>query len=50
MASKKKYSGIVQVENFFAFRRGKGFYKIGQTYKSESEDAINFYKSIKKLK
>lgn len=50
MATKKKYSGIVQVEDFFAKRRGAGFYKIGQIYRSESEEAIKYYKSVKKLK
>ena len=50
MATKKKYSGIVMVEDFFAKRRGSGFYKVGQIYRSVSEEAIKYYKSINKLK
>lgn len=45
----KRYSGIVQVKNFFTKKKG-GFYAIGERFYSTSKEAIDKYKSIKKLK
>jgi len=53
MTSKKGkivYSGKVVKENFFPLKNGKGFLKAGQTFKSESEQAIDNYKQLNYLK
>lgn len=48
--SPQKYSGVVLVDKFFPKKRGKGSLKKGDVFESESKEAIDHYKRIKKLK